>query len=86
MDFPSGYQEKFRPQKNRPRCDRNEMLDKFLAALKASNKPGYPPYTHSRVAGLLEAIPTEDLEAIFRKCSTYRSFGAGLTYELKPKV
>lgn len=34
---------------------------------------------------MLEGIPTGDLYAIYRKCCTYRKFGAGLRYELKPR-
>lgn len=89
MDLPEGYVEKFRAQnfKNKPRNEREEQLDIYLARLNASRiKDGYPKLSYARLAKMLEGIPTGDLHAIYKKCETYRSFGAGLNYELKPKV
>ena len=76
-----------RDQKNLPRNERDEFLELFVAKLNAGNiADGYPKTTYGRVAKMLEGIPTGDLHAVFQKCCTYRKFGAGLRYELKPKV
>ncbi len=76
-----------RDEKGLPRNERDEMLDLFVARLNADNvRDGYPKTTHPRVAKMLEGIPTADLHAIFKKCSTYRKFGAGLRFELKPRT
>lgn len=89
MELTSEYLNKFRRErlKNQPRNERNEQIDLFVARLNASRiTDGYPKLTYARVAKMLERIPTSDLHAIYRKCETYRSFGAGLNYELKPRV
>jgi len=89
MEISSTYIEKFRPAAvskiGKPRSEREEQLDIFLARLNASRiTDGYPKLTHARLAKMLERIPTGDLYAIYKKCETYRSFGAGLNFELKP--
>lgn len=76
-----------REKQNLPRSQRDEMLELFVAKLNAGNiSDGYPKTSFPRVAKMLEGIPTGDLFAIYKKCETYRKFGAGLRYELKPKV
>jgi hypothetical protein len=70
-----------------PRNERDEMLDLFVARLNVDNvRDGYPRASHPRVAKMLEGIPTGDLHAIYKKCSTARKFGALLRYELKPRT
>lgn len=90
MEIDPSYLEKFRPRARKsgePRSAREEMLDRFLARLNASRiAEGYSKLTHARVAKMLERIPTEDLHAFYARCETYRSFGAGFHYELKPKA
>lgn len=90
MEIPVEFLEKFRPRARKsgePRNERDEMLDIFLARLNASRiKDGYPKISYARLAKLLERIPTRDLYAFYQKCETYRSFGAGFHYELKPKA
>lgn len=76
-----------REKKNLPRSQRDEMLELFVAKLNAGNiSDGYPKTTIPRVAKMLAGIPTGDLFAIYKKCETYRKFGAGLRYELKPRA
>lgn len=90
MELPTDYLEKIRRrrvEKNLPRNERDEMLELFLARLNAGNiADGYPKITHARVAKMLEGIPTGDLFAVYKKCDSYRKFGAGLRYELKPRT
>ena len=90
MEITTDYLEKIRrrrAEKKLPRNERDEMLELFLHRLNAGNvADGYPKTTIPRVAKLLEGIPTGDLYAVFQKCSTYRKFGAGLRYELRPQA
>lgn len=90
MELPANYLNKFRPaaakKSGAPRNARDEMLDVFAARLNASRiVDGYAKLSHARVAKMLEGIPTEDLHAFYARCETYKSFGAGFHYELKPR-
>lgn len=85
------YLDKFRPRADektgRPRSQRDELLDKFTARLNASRiADGYPKLTHARVAKMLAGRDEPELYRLYSRCETYRSFGAGLHYELKPKA
>lgn len=96
MEIDLRYIEKFRRKQNiningltvksgGPRNEREEQIDRFVCRLN-QGLDGRRPYTHARVAKMLQGIPTADLHATFQKCETYRRFGAGFHYELKPRV
>lgn len=90
LELPASFLLDFQPRarkKGEPRSERDELLGIFVAKLNAGNiADGYPKTTHARVAKMLEGIPTGDLYATFKRCSEYRKFGAGLRYELKPRI
>ncbi len=90
LEIPVDFLKTFQIRKRRPgepRSERDELLDVFVARLNAGNiADGYPKTTHARVAKMLAHIPTGDLYDVYRKCDTYRKFGAGLRTELKPRL
>jgi hypothetical protein len=88
MEIQHNYLEKFNQRTiGLPRNGREEMVEKFRAALNCSRAAaGYRPFSYSRLAGMLQHIPTDDLYAFYRQCEGARSFSAYFHWALKPKV
>lgn len=89
MEISASTFEKFNPtqlKKNLPRTSREEQIQRFLDVLNPDRiRSGRKVYAYPRIAKMLQGIPTEDLHAFYQKCQTYRSFGAGFHFELKPR-
>jgi hypothetical protein len=88
MDLPTDYLEKFNlaAAENQPRCERDELLDKFLSKLNPPRvADGYPPLTHSRLARLLKASDhaESDWHAFYKLCDGAESFSKLFWYLVK---
>jgi len=93
MDLPSTYIDKFRPaaapKSGAPRCERDDLIDRFLASLNPEQiADSRPPYTFARVAKMLQGQSDQRLYQLLQECSAegVRSFGAMLNYKLKSTV
>lgn len=90
MELPETYSEKFQPaavQKNQPRNEREELLDRFLAKLNPDRlKKGMEEISHSRLAGMLEGRSSSDIYGLYQSCDRARSFGGLFWHLMKPKV
>lgn len=93
MELPSSYLNKFdqRPKKtSEPRSTWEEQLDLFAARLNPGRiKAGYKPYTHARLAKLLQTYGANDAgaaHAFYKKLDLEAAnFGALFTTLTRPK-
>lgn len=71
------------------RCERDTLIDDFLARLNPSRKAaGYEPFSASRVLGDIKRAKgnadTETLRNLYKQCAQARNFGKLYTYLVKP--
>jgi len=83
MDIPKVYLQKFaRSTQRKPRTEREELLDKFLARLTPSRfKKGLKLITHALLAGKFQGVPTSDLYPFYNECDEAKNFSITLLVE-----
>lgn len=90
MDIPATVLEKIRPRakiQNQPRNAREEQLTLFLDRINpARRSDGLKPISYSRLAKVLEGIPTEDLHPFYKQCDQAKNFSRFFWWSLKAKV
>lgn len=85
MEIAQSYLFKFDAARPKPRNEREEQLDRFLVRINASRAAAnLRPFTYSRLAHMLQGIPTADLHGFYVQCDRARSFSRFFHWSLKP--
>lgn len=90
MEIPASYLDRFQVNtatEHRPRTEREELLDRFLARLNpARTEANLKPLSYAGLAAKLAKIPTGDLHSFYQNCDRARSFSRLFWHLLKPKA
>lgn len=87
MEIPQTYLIKFEhPAQHKPRNEREEIIDRFLARLNPSRQQRrLKPITYARLSRMLQGVPTPDLYPFFMECDHARNFSSLFWWKLKPR-
>lgn len=86
IKLPSLEEIKNRKQTIKARNEREELLENFRSILNSDRvKSGYRPLTFVSLVMVLKHVPTGDLYAFYKKCSSAKEFSKCFWGSLKVK-